>query len=207
MSSEYMTIEQLVAKFNNLAQSSNIIDKRVSNELSVRRVRDYVSKGVLDKPIKDGRNALFTEAHLNKLLAIRELQSEGLSDQFLKKLNNTAYQTGDVSSVGVVNQSLRQDAFSVLSEIRTNNAILPSAGLLNSTTPQVLRSHYSSNDMTGKKMAAVDMLTTQSVPRQKKINEYDITPNGEITLHIEDGFRNFDRGRVLGVLKGIINSL
>lgn len=102
------TIEQLVDKVNSLMSSEDIKDARVSSQLSVRRVRDYQSKGLLREPIRVGRNSYYDEQHVEQLVALRSMQSSGLSDGVLKKITDSSplyYQSSDLQVDTVSNQS------------------------------------------------------------------------------------------------------
>lgn len=109
-----LTIEELANKVNEQLSNLSSNDKRFSNNLSVRRIRDYMSKGVLDKPFKDGKNTYFTELHYQKLIALREIQSEGISDENVKKIISFETQSQDENS-------LQESAFSAINEILGQN--------------------------------------------------------------------------------------
>lgn len=88
---EKMNIKEFTDKVNKLLnsveyKSSTISDMRFGEIISERRIRDYVSKGLIDKPIKVGKFAYYEEKHLNQLLNIRELQAKGLSDKSIFSL-------------------------------------------------------------------------------------------------------------------------
>ncbi len=56
-------------------------------DLSVRLVRDYAQRGILDKPRRDGKNAIYGWEHLIRLLAARMLLRDGwplqkITDEF-----------------------------------------------------------------------------------------------------------------------------
>ena len=107
-----LTIEELANKVNEQLSNLSSEDKRFSANVSVRRIRDYVSKGVLDKPFKDGKNIYFTELHYQKLIALREIQSEGISEDNLKKFIDLENKEND----------LQKNAFSVINEIMESGA-------------------------------------------------------------------------------------
>ncbi len=90
-----MTIEELAEAVSDAliveTPSFSNEDKRYSNDISVRRIRDYVSKGIIEKPLKEGRQAFFTPEHYESLLNVRKLQSEGLTDTVLQKLGASSY--------------------------------------------------------------------------------------------------------------------
>ena len=87
-----LTIQELAQEVNNELKKtvSSATDARYSAEISERRIRDYMTKGLLDKPFGQGREKWFSQSHIEKLLALRNLQADGLSDQYLKKLSNSS---------------------------------------------------------------------------------------------------------------------
>jgi DNA-binding transcriptional MerR regulator len=97
-----LTIEQLADKVNELISEKfkespeSIKDGRQSSVLSTRRIRDYITKGLVEKPVGAGREKWFDETHINKLVSLRLLQHNGLSDQYIKGevLNNLSNSTG-----------------------------------------------------------------------------------------------------------------
>lgn len=81
-----MTIDELAVEYNQSNDdNTHYEDKRLSEEVTPRRIRDYVSKGLVPKPLKEGRNAYYTEEHLEELKNIRELQSKGFTESYLQK--------------------------------------------------------------------------------------------------------------------------
>lgn len=87
-----LTIQQLAQEVNSELKKtvSSATDARYSPEISERRIRDYMTKGLLDKPFGQGREKWFSKSHIEKLLALRNLQADGLSDQYLKKISNSS---------------------------------------------------------------------------------------------------------------------
>ena len=111
-----LTIVELADKVNEHLENLSSTDKRFSNQLSPRRIRDYLSKGFLDKPFKDGKNIYFTEMHLQKLIALREVQSEGMSEENVKKfMSKEASFENDY--IFKEENSLKDDAFNTINEI------------------------------------------------------------------------------------------
>jgi DNA-binding transcriptional MerR regulator len=45
--------------------------------LPARTIRFYIARGLLDGPVKAGRDAVYTEAHAERLAQIRSLQENG----------------------------------------------------------------------------------------------------------------------------------
>lgn len=59
---------------------------RVQDEVNPRLVRYYTTQGLLDKPLKQGREARYTYRHLLQLLVIRRLLAEGYSGGAIDRL-------------------------------------------------------------------------------------------------------------------------
>ncbi|MEX2535047.1 MAG: MerR family transcriptional regulator [Trueperaceae bacterium] len=55
------------------------VDARVKGEVNGRLVRHYTSSGLLEPPLKEGREARYTVDHLLQLLALRRLLADGVS--------------------------------------------------------------------------------------------------------------------------------
>ena len=47
--------------------------------ISPRNIRYYISKNLLEGPNQVGRNAVYTEDHLNRLIEIKKMKEKGLS--------------------------------------------------------------------------------------------------------------------------------
>jgi DNA-binding transcriptional MerR regulator len=88
------TIDELSKKVNELIKqssdlaSSEVSDKRIRDEISVRRIRDYYSKGLMSYSMKEGRNAYYDDNHVKQLLALKLLQNEGITESYIKKQIN-----------------------------------------------------------------------------------------------------------------------
>ena len=54
-------------------------ESRIQETVNVRLVRHYTTSGLLDKPLKQGREARYTYRHLLQLLLLRRLLAEGYS--------------------------------------------------------------------------------------------------------------------------------
>ena len=59
---------------------------RVKEEITPRLVRHYTSQGLLDEPIKQGRNAVYTYRHLLQTLVVRRLLAEGYGASAINNL-------------------------------------------------------------------------------------------------------------------------
>ncbi len=82
-----LTIEELADKANEILSkefNSNVLrDGRQSSIISTRRIRDYITKGLLEKPEGNGREKWFVQSHIDALVSLRLLQHNGLSDQYI----------------------------------------------------------------------------------------------------------------------------
>ena len=56
-----------------------VAGERLGEEISPRTVRLYATQGLIDRPGKEGRSALYSQRHLLQLLLIRSLARRGLS--------------------------------------------------------------------------------------------------------------------------------
>lgn len=56
-----------------------IAGQRLGEEISPRTVRLYATQGLIDRPGRDGRHAVYGRRHLLQLLLIRTLARRGLS--------------------------------------------------------------------------------------------------------------------------------
>ncbi len=103
-----LTIEELAdmvnAELKKNGESS--LDKRQSETLTVRRIRDYISKGLINKPY-GSKYKWFDMSHVNALVSIRKLQHSGLSEKYIK---NSAYSSS-------VEDQVQNDAMSFLSSL------------------------------------------------------------------------------------------
>jgi galactitol-specific phosphotransferase system IIB component len=86
-----LTITELVDKVNTFLSRYSIKykDSRIQSFVTIRRVRDYIGKGILENGDLIGKNIMFSDEHVNKLLQIRKFQGIGYSDKMIKStLNN-----------------------------------------------------------------------------------------------------------------------
>lgn len=87
-----MNLKQLIEETNkslseadkNLPKSG---DSRVKNTVSERRVRSYINNKTLHKPFRSDGEIWYDESHLERLLAIRNLQNSGMSESAIKSVS------------------------------------------------------------------------------------------------------------------------
>lgn len=75
-------VNQLLPQFLPEADSDN----RVQDTVNPRLVRHYTTQGLLDKPLRQGREARYLYRHLLQLLLLRRLLTEGYSASSLASL-------------------------------------------------------------------------------------------------------------------------
>jgi DNA-binding transcriptional MerR regulator len=61
-----------------------------SSRVSERTIRYYITRGLLAGPVRGGRGAFYTAAHLKRLQEIREQQQRGLTLTAIERLAATA---------------------------------------------------------------------------------------------------------------------
>lgn len=60
-------------------EEMNLAELARRSETPARTIRLYISKGLLNGPLRSGRNAAYDTGHLDCLLRIRKLQREGFT--------------------------------------------------------------------------------------------------------------------------------
>jgi DNA-binding transcriptional MerR regulator len=83
------SLEELVQVANELLPQFLPEEKahtRVREEVTPRLVRHYASQGMLDEPLKEGREARYLYRHLLQLLLLRRLLAEGYGASAIDKL-------------------------------------------------------------------------------------------------------------------------
>jgi DNA-binding transcriptional MerR regulator len=82
------TLDELATLANTLLPQYLPLDRssRTQDEVNPRLIRHYTTQGLLDPPLKEGREARYTRHHLLQLLALRRLMTDGHSAQALLSL-------------------------------------------------------------------------------------------------------------------------
>jgi DNA-binding transcriptional MerR regulator len=126
------TLEELAEKVNNDLKN-NSLDNRISKSLSQRRIRDYISKNVIDKGIRDGKNVYYTVTHYEQLIAVRNLQNAGYNDKMLSSISvESNVVKGDSDKL----KNYKNDALDIINSIKDkslggNSALNSCLGYLN----------------------------------------------------------------------------
>ncbi|GGR35932.1 MerR family transcriptional regulator [Deinococcus ruber] len=81
-------LDELAQLANSLLPQYLPLDRssRTQDEVNPRLIRHYTTQGLLDPPLKEGREARYTRRHLLQLLTLRRLMTEGHSAQALQSL-------------------------------------------------------------------------------------------------------------------------
>lgn len=213
-----LTIEQLADKVNEVIverfkdQPESIKDGRQSSILSTRRIRDYITKGLIEKPTGNGREKWFDESHINALVSLRLLQHNGLSEQYIlssTKLDNTeSYSSSE--SLFLSGSSLKEkinndkdlqiNAFDFLKNLQSPKELnsleksnfrsivehtkLVASSALSGSTNQSLGSL---NSYTSAKSEDINLLKTftQSQIKMKQFNEYVVDEGIGVMLKVD----------------------
>jgi len=216
-----MSIEELAEEANKVISKKTSIssDKRMSDTISVRRIRDYISKKMMDKPYKEGRNTYYVQLHLDQLLTLREFQSEGLTESYIQKLStpsvlseNNLRTNGDniflsasgstQSFSGSNDSALQNNALSLLAGMKQENSvplsILESSRSIGGSRSAV--SGYLSDQLSPKYN-----LDTKIMAISKTWIEHPLDTDGKIFIKMEAGAKISNPEKVLEQLKTILN--
>jgi DNA-binding transcriptional MerR regulator len=75
------------------------VNSRVKGEVNARLVRHYTGQGLLEEPLKEGREARYRYRHLLQLLLVRRLLAEGLS---AGAIGNLVRKKGEIELEGIL---------------------------------------------------------------------------------------------------------
>jgi DNA-binding transcriptional MerR regulator len=207
-----LTIEQLADKVNELIsekfkESPELIkDGRQSSVLSTRRIRDYITKGLVEKPVGAGREKWFDETHVSKLVSLRLLQHNGLSDQYIKgevlnNLSNSAgYQTY-LSEGDVLNESTSNlfDSATNDDEQMQSNALSFLQGLQNSPKEMAPKLNSKLGAIAGASNAGVALGLTGSLEKPVYAKQADLDLLRSLTQSQYRQFNEYPVDEKLGV--------
>lgn len=197
------TIEELVIQVNLKIGSESISvnerDNRVSDEVSVRKIRDLLSKGLMSRGIKSGRNVYFNELHVDQVLEYKKLQGQGVSEKLLRSFSSE-YITPVVeeSACEIIDNSfglLALEEISKISKSINGNNIedkVSSSGMLNSSV---------SGDSLYKTTQVFRDLNKMSV---KSFTEYPLDETGGLILKVENNYKTKEIEKILEKIKKII---
>ncbi len=149
------TVNDLIAQ-EKTSSVSSLSDSRIKEEISERRIRDYLNKGILSRPEKMGKSLVFTQDHVEQVLAIRALQSQGVSDSALGSTIDT--QSVETKSFGRSYYGLTSD-----------NSLVSSSSYSSSSSPASFTSLDSST------ISPINMAINNAVAQSLEPQEYNFS--------------------------------
>ena len=191
-----LTIAQLADEVNKQVSDIKSSDARYSSIVSVRRIQDYITKGLLDKPFGSGHNKWYGQGHLDKLLAIRTLQLDGLSDQSILKITTEQ----NLPKEDQYDQ-LQKSALSLLSNISTGSVGVASGAIRSTSSSETLANYYNSTDSS--KLQSLNNLNKQV---SKTWNEYQLDNEGKVFLRMQGAMQVKNGEEILNQIKLILNT-
>lgn len=171
--------------------SQSNLDGRYTSELSVSRVRDYISKKLLDKPLKEGIKAYYTEHHLEQLLSLRQLQNDGLSDKYLKKISDATTVSND--------KQLQDEAMSLIASITntTTNTNLFGSSNTSLTRKSLLQNVYDN-------CVKENTIDVSGYNISRTWQEFQLDKEGKVILKIEQGTTIKEKEVIMQKIKSIL---
>ncbi len=204
-----LNIEELADKVNELVdkeldnKQGSIKDARQSNILSTRRIRDYMTKGLLHKP-NGTKEKWFDESHVNALVAIRLLQHNGLSEQYImsssvkENIENNLYEQ----------QNEAMDFLNSLSGQSISPNHFKGSPIMASTSLSENFTSYSTNsrDVLKKDSLLLSNLVQSSKP-YTQFNEYCVDKEFGVYLKVDSKMNNSTQLELFEKLQKEIKSL
>ena len=134
------TLDDLAALANTLLPQYLPLDRssRTQDEVNPRLIRHYTTQGLLDPPLKEGREARYTRHHLLQLLTLRRLMQGGHSAQALQSLLSSQ---SDAELEALLTGELRlqvqtgNPALDYLATLKENHASAPPVVRMAPTSP------------------------------------------------------------------------
>lgn len=204
----HMTLEELAEAANSLLDSSETKnqDGRLSENVSPRRIRDYITKGLLDKPFKSGRNTYYSAHHLNQLVELRTLQSSGISEKYIR--SNSYIQNNDTSEVAIGASLFSANSISGASgcayNSTSNDDSLQNQAMaaLLSMKPSVLESNVQGTMRSSRIEAPV---LSKVALQSKTWVEYQLDKEGKVFLKLDPNSLPSEKEEILKAFKNILN--
>lgn len=224
------TIDQLVEEVNRIiAENKDVVqtaDGRLSELITVRKVRDLLAKRLINNPVKDGRQNYFDNSHVEQILNIKTLQKEGASEKLLRGLSTSSYLSlneQDTSLVATNNitdkdSELQANAMSVLKSINARNMASKGAQLestiagsiMPQINSQVKRSTMETLILGSSATEKPDLLRSgmsyagSHKNSVKVFSEYPLDDNGKLFLKMEQGYTVTNKEEMLEKIKQIL---
>lgn len=207
------TLDQLVDEVNRIiAEKKDDVqtaDGRLSEMITVRKVRDLLAKRLINNPVKDGRQNYFDNSHVEQILNIKSLQKEGASEKLLRGLSASSYLSLNDQDMSVATNNitdkdseLQANAMSVLNSITargmaSKGAQLESAiggTILPQINSPVKRSTMETLILGASATEKPDLLRSGMTymgshkNSVKVFSEYPLDDNGKLFLKMEQGY-------------------
>lgn len=181
-----LNIDELASKVNDIiskdleSKSDLIKDGRQSNVLSARRIRDYMTKGLIHKPFGT-KEKWFDESHVNALVALRKLQHNGLSEQYIISSSTHEYLEEKLSDQ-------QNDAINFLNSI-SSSSVARSNGLIGSAYSAKSLQPQAATQSLAKDSALLNSLMQSSKPFTQ-YNEYCVDKDFGVYLKFDSKLNN-----------------
>lgn len=221
------TLDQLVDEVNRIiTEKKDVVqtgDGRLSELITVRKVRDLLAKRLINNPVKDGRQNYFDNSHVEQILNIKSLQKEGASEKLLRGLSSSKYlnlndQETATYDENDTNNELKANAMSVLNSINarglaSKGAQLESAiggSILPQSNSQVKRSTMETIILGSSPTEKPDLLRSgmsymgSHKNSVKVFSEYPLDDNGKLFLKMEQGYTVTNKEEMLEKIKQIL---
>lgn len=211
------SIEELADEVNKRLKETNIdtsiTDGRVSNLVTTRKIRDLMTKELIGKPFKDGRNNYFDDSHVEQIIHVKELQKEGASEKLIKGLGTSRYEYSESNSVEP-ESNLQTNALNALAAIQSRSlgtmasspltrGITPS-GSLGSTT--LLESAVALNGKPEMNPVLQKSMTYMESQRSnvKVYSEIPLDNTGKVYLKLEQNYTPTNKDEILEKIKQLL---
>ena len=222
------TLDQLVDEVNRIiAETKENVqnaDGRLSETITVRKVRDLLAKRLINPPVKDGRQNYFDDGHVEQILNIKSLQKEGASEKLLRGLSSGAYLNVSEQEVATndytdKDSDLKANAMSVLSSITARSMGNKGASLESPSGTIMPQAMVNSSLRRGTMESIILGSSGQDKPdlfkagssyidshksSVKVFSEYPLDDNGKLFLKMEQGFTVTNKEEMLEKIKQIL---
>lgn len=228
------TIDELVEEVNRIITERkgavHNADGRLSEMVTVRKIRDLLTKRLISQPVKEGRQNYFDHNHVEQILSIKTLQKEGASEKLLRGLSSGSYLTSAEVQSNTEQDSndseLKENALNVLNAIsnRTkgineDQSVTASAFLAGVTGKS--QPYGDSNSLsTRSTMESIILGSSQEQKPEllkvgmnymdshksgvKVFSEYPLDDTGRLFLKMEQGFTVTNKEETLKKIKQIL---
>lgn len=167
-------------------EGSQPSDSRMAKELTVRRVRDYLGKNLISKPVKIGKQNFFSDVHVDELVRLRNLQASGFSEK-------------SIISSSAIAASIKNPALEAIEKIKSRDNPAFGASLSPSMRTQALRSFLDDDQ-------ALYGAVNSEVSLAKTFKEYPLNSNGGVSLKVADG-EILNSKELISNLKDLLNKI